>query len=66
MTNNPLQYLQMLKANPVQFLLQRRLNIPQNITNNPDAILDHLLKTQQVSQQQVNQAYLMAQSLGRK
>lgn len=49
--------LQMLKANPVQFLMQRKFNIPANIANDPTAIVNHLLKTGQVSQAQINNAY---------
>lgn len=56
---NPMQFLQQLKQNPVQFLLQRRMNIPANIANDPNAILGHLLKTGQVSQDSVNRAYQM-------
>lgn len=55
--NNLLQSLQMLKTNPMQFLMQRRLNVPQNIANDPQAIINHLLQTGQISQQQVNAAY---------
>lgn len=59
MTPN-LQMLQQLKANPMQFLLQRRMNLPQNINvSDPQAILNHLLKTGQISQDQVNNAYQM-------
>lgn len=62
MMNNPLQMLQQLKANPMQFLMQRRMNLPQGMSmNDPQAILNHLLQTGQVSQQQINQAYQMAQ-----
>ena len=57
MMNNPLQMLQQLKSNPLQFLMQRRLNIPQNIVYDPNAILNHLLQTGQVSQEAVNRAY---------
>ena len=68
--NNPLfsmlggnmaQMLQQFKANPMQMLLQKRLNVPQNMMNDPNAILQHLVSTGQVSQQQINQAYQMAQ-----
>lgn len=54
---NPMQFLQQLKQNPVQFLLQRRMNIPANIANDPQAILNHLLQTGQVTQDAVNRAY---------
>lgn len=55
--SNPMQMLQALKANPMQFLMQRRFNIPANIVNDPNAIIEHLLKTGQVTQSQVNSAY---------
>lgn len=62
MNNQMLGMLQQLKANPMQFLMQRRLNLPQNIsTTDPQAILNHLVQTGQVTQQQINQAYQMAQ-----
>lgn len=62
MNNNMISMLQQLKANPMQFLMQRRLNLPQGISmNDPQAILNHLVQTGQVSQQQINNAYQMAQ-----
>ena len=64
MMNNPMNMmgmLQQLKANPAQFLMQRRFNLPQNIGNDPNAILNHLVQSGQVNQQQVNAAYQMAQ-----
>ena len=67
MMNNLQGLMQMLphiKANPMQFLLQRKLNIPQGMTNDPNAILNHLLQTGQISQNQVNGAYQMAQQMG--
>lgn len=61
MMNNPMaQIMQMLpqfKANPMQFLMQRKFNIPQSIANDPNAIVQHLLSTNQVTQEQVNRAY---------
>lgn len=61
MTNDILAQVQQIRQNPVQFLMQRRMNIPANISANPNAILNHLLATGQVSQQQVNAAYQAAQ-----
>lgn len=55
--NNPMQMLQALKSNPVQFLLQRKFNVPSNIASDPNAILNHLLQTGQVTQEAVNRAY---------
>lgn len=59
--SNIMQMLQQFRQNPMQVLMQRKLNVPPNIANDPQAILNHLLQTGQVSQQQVNNAYQMAQ-----
>ena len=62
---NIVQMLQQFKSNPAQMLLQRRLNVPQGMMNDPNAIINHLLKTGQVSQEQLNSAYQLAQRFGR-
>lgn len=60
MPNQMMSMLGQLKANPMQFLMQRRMNLPQGINvNDPQAILNHLVQTGQVSQQQINNAYQM-------
>ncbi|MBO7669911.1 MAG: hypothetical protein J6S60_04910 [Oscillospiraceae bacterium] len=59
---NIMALLQQFRQNPMQMLMQRRMNVPANISNDPQAILNHLLQTGQVSQDQVNRAYQMAQS----
>ncbi len=59
--NDLMTMLQQIKANPMQ-ILSRRFNLPSNL-NDPQAILNHLMKTGQVSQEQVNRAYQMAQRL---
>lgn len=54
--NNPMNIMQMLsqlKANPAAVLGQR-FNIPQNMMNNPNDIIQHLINTGQVTQQQYN------------
>lgn len=50
--NNPFSLIQQFIANPLQ-LLQRRFSIPQNL-NDPNQIIQHLLDTKQVTQEQVN------------
>lgn len=60
--NNPMQMLQALKSNPIQFLMQRKLNVPANMASDPNAIINHLLHTGQITQQQINAAY---QQMGR-
>lgn len=66
MMGNPLQMLSELKSNPIQFLMRRRMNLPQNINvSDPQAILNHLVSSGQISQEQINNAYQMMQRMGR-
>lgn len=51
--------IQNLKQNPIQFLMQRKFNVPQNIASDPNAIIQHLMNTGQVSQQRYNQVMQM-------
>lgn len=54
MIPNILQTYQSFRNNPAQ-LLCSRFNIPQNINmNNPNDIIQYLLNSGQISQQQVN------------
>lgn len=53
--------LQNLKKDPIGFLMKSKFNIPNNISNDPNAIIQHLMRTGQVSQQQYNKAMQMAQ-----
>ena len=63
---NMMQMLGQFKANPMQFLMSRKFNVPQSMANDPNAILNHLLQTGQVNQDAVNRAYQMAQKFGQK
>lgn len=47
-----------MRQNPMQ-LLSQRFNIPQNVGNDPNAIIQHLLNSGQVTQNQVNQVMQM-------
>lgn len=58
--NNPFAMLDQLKQNPYQILAQRGFNIPQNLYN-PNDILQYLLNTNQITQQQVNNVMTMLQ-----
>lgn len=51
---NFMQMLNQLKSNPVQFLAQRKFNLPQNFQGGPQEIIQHLVNTGQVSQEQIN------------
>lgn len=54
---NILNLLQSFKQNPLPMLMSRRFNVPQSMAGDPNAILQHLLSTGQVSQEQINRAY---------
>lgn len=55
-----------LKANPFQFLARMKMNLPQNMNvSDPQEILNYLVKTGQVSQNQINSAYQMMQRMSR-
>ena len=64
LNNNPvgnmMQMLQQLKQNPMALLGKAGYNIPMNL-NNPQQIVEHLTKTGQINQAQLNQAQQMAQ-----
>ena len=56
-----MQTVQQFKANPLGFMAQRKMqkqfNIPPNLMNDPDAVLQYLVSTRQVSQNELNAAY---------
>lgn len=54
---------QNFRSNPMQFLLQQKLNIPQELGNNPQGIIQHLLDTGQMTQKQLNELQSFAQKL---
>lgn len=60
--NNIMNMLQQLKANPAQ-MLSKRFNLPAQISD-PNALLQHLVNSGQVTQQQIDAAYRQAQQLG--
>ena len=48
MNNNMQEKLRKLQSNPKEFLQNEGVNVPDEILNNPEAIVMHLLKTGQV------------------
>lgn len=60
--NNPMAILQQLQSNPLGFLRQRGFNVPDNISD-PNAIIQHLMNSGQISQNQYEQARQMAQRI---
>lgn len=61
---NLMQMVQQIRSNPMQFIQRAGFRIPQNMTD-PNAIIQHLMQTGQVSQQRYNQAFQTAQQLRR-
>lgn len=62
---NPMAMLNQLKQNPLGLLRQAGYNVPENLSN-PQAIIQHLMNSGQISQAQLNQAQQMAQTFGMK
>lgn len=60
---NPLAMLSQLRSNPLGLLRQFGFNVPGNV-NGPDAIIQHLMNSGQISQAQYEQARQMAQNFG--
>lgn len=58
---NPMQMLSQLRSNPLSMLRQAGFNVPDNV-GSPQAIIQHLMNTGQISQSQLNQAQQMAQN----
>lgn len=56
--NNIFEAIQQLRSDPIG-MLSKRFNLPPNIPQNPNEILQYLLNSGQVSQQQINNAMQM-------
>lgn len=50
--------------NPLQFLVQRKINIPQEYANDPRGAVQYLLNSGQMSQQQFEQLRGRASQMG--
>jgi len=50
--------------NPMQFLMQRKINIPQQFSNDPHGAVQYMLNNGQMSQEQLNNLTQMAQRMG--
>jgi hypothetical protein len=57
------QYAQ-FKKDPIQFLISRKINIPQEYLNNPKGAVEYLMNSGQMSQDQLSQIEFMASKLG--
>lgn len=59
-----MQMFAQLRRNPIQTLRQMGVNVPDNLTD-PNAIIQHLMDSGQVTQQQYDRARQMAQQFKR-
>jgi hypothetical protein len=57
-----MQAINTLKSNPAAFLGQRGIQLPQGM-NDPNQILNQMLRSGRFSQAQVNQAYQQARQM---
>lgn len=63
---NPMNMMGMFmnfKQNPIGFLMQNKINVPQEMMNDPNAIIQHLMNNGQINQQTYNQAQQMARQI---
>ena len=49
--------------NPMQFMMQSKLNIPQEYQNDPNGAIQYLMNSGQLSQAQYNEANRMAKQI---
>ena len=63
-TNHLENLYQQFKSNPMSFLIQRNVNIPQQYLNNPEAAVKYLMNNGQMSQEQYNQINQLKTRLG--
>lgn len=66
MQNNFNSQMNSFMANPMEFLMQRNINIPQQYVNDPRGAVQHLLDTGKMSQNQLNSLMQKAQLMGYK
>ena len=60
-----LQRFRQFKANPMQYMAGMRLNVPQEIAGDPNQIIQHLMNSGTITQEQYNRANAMARDLRR-
>lgn len=61
--NNMMRQFNGFMGNPLQMMVQNKLNVPSNIQKNPSAILQYMMDNGMLSQSQLNQASKMAQQI---
>lgn len=64
--NNIMSQFQTFQQNPMQFLMSRNINIPQQYMSNPRDAIQYLLNSGRMSQANFNQLSQMASQMGLK
>lgn len=64
MTKSLMPQFNSFMKNPMQFLMQRKINIPQQFSNDPHGAIEYMLNNGQMTQQQLNSLTQMAQKMG--
>ena len=62
--NNMMTQFNQFQQNPMQFLTQKKINIPQQFANDPHGAVQYLLNNCQMSQQSLNRLMQVANSMG--
>ena len=63
---NMQEALQKIQSNPQEFFKQAGVNVPQEIANNPQAVVMHLISTNQVGGPMLQRIMPMIQRMGGK
>ena len=58
-----LQQFQQFRQNPMQFMMQRNMGIPQQYQNDPRGAIQYLMNSGKISQEQYNAANRMARQI---
>ena len=64
MNNNMMGQFNTFIQNPMQFLMQRKINIPEQYSNDPHGAVQYLLNNGQMNQDSLNKMMSMAQKMG--
>lgn len=64
--NNIMSQFQTFQKNPMQFLMSKNINIPQQYMSNPREAIQYLLNSGKMTQENFNQLSQMASQMGLK
>ena len=63
-SNNMIQQFRTFMQNPMQYMIQRRMNIPQQYMNDPRGAVQYLIQNGQMTNEQFNYLSQMAKNMG--